>query len=363
MAAGGCVYAGVVRLAVLGGGHGALCMAADLTLAGHQVSLYLRNRERFADTFATRRIGVSGAGRNGEADVRLVTDDMEEALDEAEVVLVPLPAYAHEAIARQAAPFIRPDQLVYVTPGTFGSFVFARAVGKPIVAAEAATLPYGTRISGPSAVRVTMVAEHLPTGVFPAKHTAQAVATLRRIYPAVEPVEDALDAALLNVNGALHSSLTIMNAGPIEAMEAYDIHREGSTPAILRVMAALEGERIALREALGYGPPHWPIMDYYEHKDWLYGVRGRQLVQQQSVWHEKISLTGRYVEEDVQFGLSLWVSLGRELGVPTPLSEAFLQVAGAMNGRDYAQTGQSLDRLGLRGLGVPALKSLLKTGL
>ncbi|HLQ35401.1 MAG TPA: NAD/NADP octopine/nopaline dehydrogenase family protein [Chloroflexota bacterium] len=355
-----------MRLAVLGGGHGALCMAADLSLAGHEVRLYLRNRQRFAETFETKRIRIGGAGRTGEAAVSLVTDEVGQALDGAEMVLVPLPAYAHEDIARRAAPHLKAGQVVYLTPGTFGSFVFAKTVreagGPAIVTAEAATLPYGTRISGPSEVRVTMVAAHLPTGVFPASRTAEALARIKSVYEVAEPVTDALDSALLNVNGALHASLTIMNAGPIESMEAFDIHREGSTPAILRVMAALEGERIALRKALGYPPPHWPIMDYYAHRDWLYGVRGRQLVEQQSVWHEKIDLRGRYVEEDVRFGLALWESLGRKLGVPTPLSEAFLHIAGAMNGADYIASGQSLEKLGLAELSLPQLKALLREG-
>ena len=95
-----------MRLAVLGGGHGALCMAADLSLAGHEVRLYLRNRERFGQTFASRRIGVSGAGRTGEASVAEVTDDVGQALAGAELVLVPLPAFAHEAMARLAAPHL-----------------------------------------------------------------------------------------------------------------------------------------------------------------------------------------------------------------------------------------------------------------
>lgn len=342
-------------------------MAADLTLAGHEVRLYLRNQERFAQTFTTRRIAISGPGRSGVAEIALVSADMAEVLDQATLVLVPLPAYAHEEVARRAAPHLTDAHLVYLTPGTFGAFVFASTVhaltGRSIATAEAATLPYGTRISGASEVRVTMVATHLPTGVFPARRTAEAIQRIRSVYPAAQPVTDALDAALLNVNGALHASLTIMNAGPIEAMPAYDIHREGSTPGILRVMAALEGERVALREALGYPPPHWSIMDYYAHKDWLYGVRGRQQVQQQSVWHEKIDFRGRYLEEDVRYGLALWRSLGRKLGVPTPLTEAFLAIASAVNGLDYVREGQSLEKLGLAGMDVGALKGLLVNGL
>ena len=352
-----------MKLAVLGGGHGAVCMAADLTLAGHEVRLHLRNRDRFAELFAGAAVELEGAGRTGSAAITLVTDDVPEAIAGARVILVPLPAYAHEAMAAALAPYVRLDQLVYLTPGTFGAYVFARAIGRHAYTAEAATLPYGTRLTGPASASVTTVAEHLPTGVFPARRTEEAIQLLRQVYPAVEPSRDVLDAALLNVNGALHASLTIMNAGPIEALDVYDIHREGSTSAILRVMAAMERERIALREALGYGPPHWSIMDYYDHQEWLYGVRGRQMVEQHSVWREKVPLTGRYIEEDVRFGLSLWSSLGRSYGVPTPLADAFIQIAGAMNGRDYVASGLTLEKLDLEHLSVVQLKERLRGGI
>jgi hypothetical protein len=46
-----------------------------------------------------------------------------------------------------------------------------------------------------------------------------------------------------------------MNAGPIEHFERWDIHKEGTQPAIRRVTDQLDSERIAVREALGYGAP------------------------------------------------------------------------------------------------------------
>ena len=36
---------------------------------------------------------------------------------------------------------------------------------------------------------------------------------------------------------------------------------------------ALDGERIAVREALGYGAPHFPLADHYASagEEWMYG--------------------------------------------------------------------------------------------
>ena len=53
------------KLAVLGGGHGARTMAADLTLAGHSVTLYempeFKNDMRVI--FETKRIRLEGKAR------------------------------------------------------------------------------------------------------------------------------------------------------------------------------------------------------------------------------------------------------------------------------------------------------------
>ena len=68
----------------------------------------------------------------------------------------------------------------------------------------------------------------------------------------IEDCGDALSGALMNAGPIIHPPLIIMNAGPLEHFERWDIHKEGTQPAIRRVTDALDGERIAVREALGY---------------------------------------------------------------------------------------------------------------
>src|SRR5207248_475697 len=189
--------------------------------------------------------------------------------------------------------------------GSCGAYPAGRRLATPV--AETATLPYGARFQGGNSVRTAMRAHHLPTGVYPAAETENAVRVLAAVYPEVEPVEDALSAALLNSNGALHAPLVLMNAGPIETLGAYDIHVEGTTPGVRRVMAALDAERIALRRALGYTSADWPLSDYYDDADWFYGPGAFSTVQRKSVWREPLGFEHRYLVEDVGFGLVLWV--------------------------------------------------------
>jgi len=275
-----------MRVTVIGGGHGAMAAAADLALRCHAVTLAVRNRARFAEVFDTGRIALTGVAGEGVATLAHVTHDHAAAVRGAELVLVPMPAHTQEAVFMAIAPALADGQVVCLLPGTFGAYVLGRAVPGAICA-EMATLPYGARQSGPAEVRTALRAHHLPTGVYPASATDRAMALIGAVYPVAEPVEDVLSAALLNSNGALHAPLVLLNAGPIDGGE-YDIHLEGTTPVVRRVIEALDAERIALRHALGYRSPDWPLSDYYADADWFYGPGAFSTVQRRSVWRERL---------------------------------------------------------------------------
>jgi opine dehydrogenase len=264
-----------------------------------------------------------------------------------------MPATAQRSLAERLQGAVEPGQAFVLMPGNLGSLVMSGLLPGGVFA-ETATLPYGARQSGPAAVGTALRTHHLPTGVWPRGETTRVLDLLRPAYPESETVEDVLDAALLNSNGSLHAPLVLLNAGPIDRLREYDIHVEGTTPGVLRVIEALDGERISLRETLGYGPPHWPLLDYYRDADWFYGPGAFSRVQRRSVWREKIDFGHRYLAEDVACGLALWASLGRAAGCPLPLTEAFLRLAHALTGVDYYATGRTLESVGLDLAGLRA---------
>ena len=101
---------------------------------------------------------------------------------------------------------------------------------------------------------------------------------------------------------------------PIEHFERWDIHKEGTQAAIRRVTDALDAERIAVREALGYGAPHFPLANHYaaEGEEWMYGRGSHDRLTDSGDWRERIVLTEhRYMLEDVRIGLSFLVSVAR----------------------------------------------------
>src|SRR5262249_27501511 len=148
-------------VAVLGGGHGARTVAADMTLAGHQVTLFEMPdfRENIRAIFDTGVINLDGQARIGKAQLHKVTSDIRDAIVKAEIILIVTPAMAHLPYAKLLGPVIADGQHVILIPGTLGSLEFVeelrrQEVNKNITVSELDTLPYATRIVGSNSVHV-----------------------------------------------------------------------------------------------------------------------------------------------------------------------------------------------------------------
>jgi opine dehydrogenase len=361
-----------LKIAVLGGGNGSFAAAGDLALQGHDVRLWRRDAAQVAEHRSTgSRILVKDGNGRHEVQLALVTTNMGQAVNGAELILCPAPAFAQPDIARRLAPHLTNGQVVFLPPATFGSMIFAMAASDAgnrasVSFAETGTLPWLTRKHGLFEVAITIRAKRLPVGVFP-YHTAEhALDVIGRAFPGViEPCGDSLSGALMNAGPIIHPPLIVMNAGPIEHFERWDIHKEGTQGSIRRVTDALDAERIAVREGLGYGGPHFPLAHHYasEGEQWMYGRGSHDRLTDSGDWRERIVLIQhRYMREDLRLGLSLLVSAAELAGVATPLARAFLAIGGTICGEDFLKDGRTLTTLGLDHLDRSELQMLLREG-
>ena len=356
-----------MKIAILGGGHGCYAAAADLSEAGHGVRLWRR------DTAALQAVRQAGAitlkDANGvrEVPLALATSDIAEALRGAALIVVPSPATAQQDIAGRMAPHLVDGQVVFLPPGTFGSFVMARQVRQAgnradVAWAETGTLPYLARKHGPREVNITVRSVRLPSGVYPARKESQALAVIRQAYPGVHGCGDALSGALMNAGPVIHPPLMVMNAAPLQHFERWDIHDEGTQRAVRDVTDRLDLERMAVREALGYGAPHYPLADHYNNDRWMYGDAHKQLVKSGD-WREAIDLyTHRYITEDTELGLAFLASAARFAGVDAPIAHGLLAIVGGFLGRDLRHGPRTFEALGLAGLDTPELARRLHDG-
>lgn len=356
-------------VAVLGGGNGAYAAAADLALAGHRVRMWRRSP---TDLTAIRDGGgitlIAEVGQ-GDGRLELATADLDDAVRGAEVVVVPVPATAHEDVARRLAGRLDPQQIVLLTPGTLGTYAMARDITRaggrlPFAFAETGTLPYLARKTGPASVAAPVRAANLPIGVFPASRTSDVVERLSALYPTLRPCVDVLDVALTNAGAVIHPPLVLLNTGAIDSGR-FDIHAAGTTPSIRRLIDAVDEERLAARRGWGYPRPDYELATYYEESraaEGLYGAGAKAKLIASGLWSEILTLEHRYVTEDAAFGLALFESAARTIGAPTPATGGLLQVFGVLLSRQLIGRGRALEHLGLGDLSVREIRSLLVEG-
>ncbi|MEQ8699095.1 MAG: NAD/NADP octopine/nopaline dehydrogenase family protein, partial [Bauldia litoralis] len=139
-----------------------------------------------------------------------------------------------------------------------------------------------------------------------------------------------------------------------------------SQASIRRTTDKLDGERIAIRKAMGYAGPHFPLADHYDdaRDEWMYGNSSHEKLTDSGDWREHIVLTEhRYMLEDVETGLALLCSCADYAGIDAPVAKGLLAIGGAICGRDFRETGRTLGSLGLADLSAAELKSILHGGI
>lgn len=248
----------MTQVAVLGAGNGGLAAVADLVSRGHTVRLWNRGESAVAAIAAAGGIRYQGVIGEGFAPVERATTHIDEAIYEASVLLVCLPAFAHGNLARVLAPFLRPEQLILLDPGgLLGSVAVARALREAgydgaLQIAETSTLSYICRKTADDAVRITSVASDLPFAALPGHRTAELAADLHEVLPGLRPVDHVLTAGIASINTVLHPPGMILGAAWIEHTGgdlAY--YADMAVPSVARLMARLDDERLAVAAAWG----------------------------------------------------------------------------------------------------------------
>ncbi|WP_342536939.1 NAD/NADP octopine/nopaline dehydrogenase family protein [Sporosarcina sp. FSL K6-3508] len=360
-----------MEIAVIGGGNGCYAAAVDLTEKGHKVRLWRRDKEAFQDVLESQSIDVIDATGKRSVPIKLATNDLSAAVQGVKLIVIPLPAVTQEAIAEQLTPVLEDGQVLFLPPGTFGSYIMADILQKKgckanVVFAETGTLPYLARKYDEHTVSISGRATRLPTGFFPSDESQYGFDILKEAFPSVELVEDALSGALMNAGPIIHPPLILMNAGPIEHFDKWDIHNEGTQKSVRNVHKALDEERIMIREALGYKAPHFPLDDHYnlDGDEWMYGNGAHEKLVDGEDWFETLDLkTHRYMREDIECGLAFLVSIGDWLGISVPTATGLLAIASSVVEEDLRGQGRTLENLRLSTKTSEELKNILQKGL
>ena len=359
-----------MNIAVLGSGNGGCAVAFDCAAHGHQASLF--DFEKFPESI--RAVQNSGGIHcegvlEGFQPVVSAGHEIEKVVDGADIIYAVGPAYSTRPFAEACKPYLKQGQIVIVCPSSCGgSIEFKNGAGLDlrdgdIFVAETSTLPYAVRLLEPGKIRIF---HKLKRGLFlaavPAQNTNYVLELVRDVYPTISAAKNILQTSLQNGNPVIHPAITLMNVALIErTMGDFDFYHEGVTPAVGRLIEAVDRERIAIGKKLGVDvipDPELGVMQGYmteaTYDNGFITAPGFAGVKAQS------SLDYRYFNEDVGYGLVFLQKLGEQIGVATPVMSAVITLVSLLMKRDYlGEARRTMESLGLSKHNVKELEKLL----
>ncbi len=346
------------RISIIGGGNGGQAIAAYCASQGYSVCLYNRTIEAIAPFLLSKCIRLCGA-LELEGKLDIVTQDIHEAVDYSDLILVVTTATAHHEIAELIAPYLNDNHTIVLNPGrTFGVLEFSNVLKelRPSLnchIAEAQTLIFACRILTPGVVNIIGVKDKVLLAGRNAEETSFVHQLLAPIFPCFIKAKNLIETGLLNVGAIFHPSIVVFNAATIERNENFFFYRE-MTPQIASCIEALDQERLNVASAFGFNL--MPVNDWISYA--YPSTKGSTLCERMRnnpAYHDikaPGSIFTRQLTEDIPTGLLPMSELGRVAGVKTPLMDSFISISSALLNTDFVISGRTLNRLGLDGLSV-----------
>ncbi|HLV90023.1 MAG: NAD/NADP octopine/nopaline dehydrogenase family protein [Acidimicrobiales bacterium] len=357
------------RVAILGAGHAGRALAGHMALLGAEVVLWNRTAAHVAEI--RERAGVELEGEAvGFAKLSLVTSDMAEALADAKLVMVCVPAFGHRDVARECAPHLRDGHVVVLNPGrTFGALEFihelrAQECEADVVVAEAGTFIFASRSTGPAQSRIMRIKHAVPVAAIPDDRGVEVMELLGTWYHQFTLSESTLDTSFGNVGAVVHPVITLLNAARIENTQGrFDFYVDGVSIGVAHVLEAVDRERMAVAQLLGVqvrSLKDWLLSAYRAGGEDLYeaimaneGYRGIQAPP---------TTQNRYMLEDIPMSMVPMASAGRGFGLTPRAIEAVIDLSGLMHLTNYWSRGRTLATLGLEGLSPAEIKRVATKG-
>jgi len=345
-----------VRVAIVGAGAVARAYAVLLARDGHRVSVWSPSGQGARDLAD----GNVTAGGLVEGTYAVSIQSTPEAVSDADAVMVALPAPAYAATLPRIAPHLRAEQTAFVSgalslsPLWLAELAASRG-SMPTIAASGTTV--ATARTRPGGVVVNAVRTRVGIAALPVAGSAAALATMRTLFgDRFDSADNVLAVTLANINPVAHAALALCNLTRMEYGEAWPQYHY-LTPAVARLVAAMDTERQAVAGAFGLEVA--PIEAHFRRS---FDVPQATLAEIAAELHRRrggpagpTSLDTRFVLEDVPFGLACNEALARVAGAAVPATAATITTLSALYGRDLRQDNPLIAELGLSSTSPAAL--------
>jgi len=361
------------RVAVLGAGNGGHAFCAHLSMEGLEVRLYEAPQFKRNIVPIQERGGIEAFGdRCGFAKIDTVSTSMEEVVKGADVIVIPVPAFAQDHMVHGCLPYLEEGQIILFSPDNGGTIRFynqlkEKGMEGKVTLAGMACLLYLCKLIGPAQIDIAGVKHEMQVSTMPAKNVGEVVDSLKTMYKGYKPEKNALATTLSNFNHQLHTGPMVLNAGRVESSIDFKFYCEGHTKSITHVVKSVDQEKLKVGKSLGIDLPTIEELfeEYYKGRYREETGELNEIVTTNLIYRGTIApseLMSRFITEDVPYGLVLISSIGQRFNVPTPTIDAIIHLASVLNRTDYRKEGMTLEKLGLGGMSREEIEQYLAEG-
>ena len=399
-------------IAVLGGGAVGKSCAADMKLAGKEVRLYdmmpfakntLANLEKTGILLDGVQRNLYCFERSGRAYLDMVSSDMGKVVKGSGLIVIAAPAMAHEPFFRELIPHLEDGQVIHIFTDNYGTVLLRkmmREMGctKQVIVGGWSSAPYGTRIEsvgkftfphvGVKYRAITLRGASLPMS------DIDAFMESSRYLPCIDAVtygngpeagNTVLDTGFANINPVIHVPATILGVSTMENWgvifggydkNSYSMYCHGLCPSICEVQYQFFEEEKALAKEIGVGTPQYAYESFFSRRS----VLTQEYMGLDKDGKDNVifpldqpsdegntgpnSINHRYLTEDVPVGCKIYHDLGVQYGVPTPVIDSMIVLAGSMHKKSFFETSKyNLAYLGIDNMPKEELLAYLNEGI
>lgn len=350
-----------MKVAVLGAGNGGCAVAADMSLRNHEVTLIKTSNSMHNENFQylienNGRIVLHENGEEKETFISRVSTDV-SLISECDIVFIYIQTKFHEPLIERIVPYLKANQILLINPGYLSTaYTLKHKIDKDVIVVEAQSSFIDCRIFEPGHVKVGFRNVRNPLGIFPNARKEEAIEKLEQLGFPFTYLSSVVEAALHNPNLIVHTVGAIMSIPRIEKTKGeYCMYHEVFTPSVWRILEQLDSEKMDVLEKLGF--ERLPYVEACKFRNSLDDDRDAKEV---FFWYAAmptrakgpIVVDSRYIAEDVPQGLVMLEALGKQLGIPTPITTSLIELATAALGRDMREEGRSPEKLGTENIAV-----------
>lgn len=335
-----------MRFAVIGAGHGGQAMAAFIASKGYETTLFNRTSSVIEEIRKNNGINLRGYVEKKVENI-LLTNDLKVACDNSDIIMVCIPANAHEDLACHIAPYIRANHIIVINPGrTLGAFYFNKNLKKynctcsPIIA-ETDTFILTSRKIRNGLSDIMSFKNEVFIAADTKENTDKVYKILIEAFPILKKADSYVYTSMANIGCIFHPIPSIFNIGRIENKQRYLHYKEGITPSICNLLEKLDYERVMLAKNIGVTIP--------TAKQWLnnvYGSKGDSLfevLQNTEAYNEVLAptkMSTRYIYEDISTGIVPMYYLAREIDSPNTILGMVIELSTEMFNYDFVENGR-----------------------